>query len=145
NDKSAHKETKNPYYYLREDVNMCKKMLKDFSLDPEEGHIINGHTPVKEIDGENPIKAEGKMIVIDGGFSKAYQSTTGIAGYTLHYNSIGMEHVAHQHCNTKKHVVLNGADERTIRRVVDKGLKGKKIHNTDTRKHIQQNIDVVNV
>ncbi len=100
NDKSAHKETKNPYYYLREDVNMCKKMLKDFGLDPEEGHIINGHTPVKEIDGENPIKAEGKMIVIDGGFSKAYQSTTGIAGYTLLYNSFGMQLVAHQHFNS---------------------------------------------
>lgn len=80
---------------------MCKKMLKDFGLDPEEGHIINGHTPVKEIDGENPIKANGKMIVIDGGFSKAYQSTTGIAGYTLLYNSFGMQLVAHQHFNSK--------------------------------------------
>src|SRR5699024_12283882 len=104
-DKSAHKEAKNPYYYLREDVDMCKKMLKDFGLDPEQGHIINGHTPVKEIDGENTIKAEGKMIVIDGGVSKAYQSTTSIAGYTLLYNSFGMQLVAHQHFNSKKHVL----------------------------------------
>ncbi|MBZ8171616.1 fructose-1,6-bisphosphatase [Staphylococcus cohnii] len=145
NDKSAHKETKNPYYYLREDVNMCKKMLKDFSLDPEEGHIINGHTPVKEIDGENPIKAEGKMIVIDGGFSKAYQSTTGIAGYTLLYNSFGMQLVAHQHFNSKKHVLLNGADELSIRRVVDKELKRKKIRDTNTGKDIQEKIDVLKV
>ncbi|MBB2507169.1 fructose-1,6-bisphosphatase [Staphylococcus cohnii] len=145
NDKSAHKETKNPYYYLREDVNMCKKMLKDFGLDPEEGHIINGHTPVKEIDGENPIKAEGKMIVIDGGFSKAYQSTTGIAGYTLLYNSFGMQLVAHQHFNSKKHVLLNGADELSIRRVVDKELKRKKIRDTNTGKDIQEKIDVLKV
>lgn len=81
---------------------MCRKMLEEFDLDPEQGRIINGHTPVKEIDGENPIKANGKMIVIDGGFSKAYQSTTGIAGYTLLYNSFGMQLVAHKHFGTKK-------------------------------------------
>ncbi|PTI77564.1 fructose-1,6-bisphosphatase [Staphylococcus succinus] len=142
-DKSAHKETKNPYYHLREDVNMCRKMLKDFGLDPDQGHIINGHTPVKEIDGENPIKAEGKMIVIDGGFSKSYQSTTGIAGYTLLYNSFGMQLVAHQHFNSKKHVLLNGADELSIRRVVDKELKRKKIRDTNTGQEIQEKIDIL--
>lgn len=142
-DKSAHKETKNPYYHLREDVDMCKKMLKNFGLDPEQGHIINGHTPVKEIDGENPIKANGKMIVIDGGFSKAYQSTTGIAGYTLLYNSFGMQLVAHQHFNSKKHVLLNGADELSIRRVVDKELKRKKIRDTNTGEEIQEKINIL--
>ncbi|MFQ3872210.1 fructose-1,6-bisphosphatase [Staphylococcus sp. Mo2-7] len=142
-DKSAHKEAKNPYYYLREDVDMCKKMLKDFGLDPEQGHIINGHTPVKEIDGENPIKAEGKMIVIDGGFSKAYQSTTGIAGYTLLYNSFGMRLVAHKHFNSKKHVLLNGADELSIRRVVDKELQRKKIRDTNSGQTIQEKIDIL--
>lgn len=142
-DKSAHKEAKNPYYYLREDVDMCKKMLKDFGLDPEQGHIINGHTPVKEIDGENPIKAEGKMIVIDGGFSKAYQSTTGIAGYTLLYNSFGMQLVAHKHFNSKEHVLLNGADELSIRRVVDKELQRKKIRDTNSGQTIQEKIDIL--
>lgn len=142
-DKSAHKEMKNPYYHLREDVDMCKKMLKNFGLDPEQGHIINGHTPVKEIDGENPIKADGKMIVIDGGFSKAYQSTTGIAGYTLLYNSFGMQLVAHQHFNSKKHVLLNGADELSIRRVVDKELKRKKIRDTNTGEEIQEKINIL--
>ncbi|WP_193013994.1 fructose-1,6-bisphosphatase [Staphylococcus equorum] len=142
-DKPAHKEAKNPYYYLREDVDMCKKMLKDFGLDPEQGHIINGHTPVKEIDGENPIKAEGKMIVIDGGFSKAYQSTTGIAGYTLLYNSFGMQLVAHKHFNSKKHVLLNGADELSIRRVVDKELQRKKIRDTNSGQTIQEKIDIL--
>ncbi|SCT97496.1 fructose-bisphosphatase [Staphylococcus xylosus] len=142
-DKTAHKETKNPYYHLREDVDMCKKMLKDFGLDPEQGHIINGHTPVKEIDGEDPIKADGKMIVIDGGFSKAYQSTTGIAGYTLLYNSFGMQLVAHQHFNSKKHVLLNGADELSTRRVVDKELQRKKIRDTNTGHEIQAQIDIL--
>ncbi|WP_278925904.1 fructose-1,6-bisphosphatase [Staphylococcus auricularis] len=142
-DKAAHKEIKNPYYYLREDVDMCKKMLKDFGLDPEQGRIINGHTPVKEIDGENPIKADGKMLVIDGGFSKAYQSTTGIAGYTLLYNSFGMQLVAHQHFNSKENVLRNGADELSVRRVVDKELERKKIKDTNKGKAIQQEIDIL--
>ncbi|HJE01479.1 fructose-1,6-bisphosphatase [Staphylococcus auricularis] len=142
-DKAAHKEIKNPYYYLREDVDMCKKMLKDFGLDPEQGRIINGHTPVKEIDGENPIKADGKMLVIDGGFSKAYQSTTGIAGYTLLYNSFGMQLVAHQHFNSKENVLRNGADELSVRRVVDKELERKKIKDTNKCKAIQQEIDIL--
>ncbi|MBF7016252.1 fructose-1,6-bisphosphatase [Staphylococcus durrellii] len=142
-DKEAHKETKNPYYHLREDVEMCKKMLKNFGLNPEEAHIINGHTPVKEIDGENPIKADGKMIVIDGGFSKAYQSTTGIAGYTLLYNSFGMQLVAHQHFNSKKHVLLNGADELSTRRVVDKELNRKQIRDTNTGQQIQEKIKIL--
>src|SRR5699024_4501726 len=86
-DKKTHKEEKNPYYSLREKAELAEKFLTEFGLDPDSGHIINGHTPVKEKEGENPIKADGKLIVIDGGFSKAYQSTTGIAGYTLLYNS----------------------------------------------------------
>jgi fructose-1,6-bisphosphatase III len=94
-DKETHKERKNPYYYLREKEEICRKILAEFNLNPDDGHIINGHTPVKEIKGEDPIKANGKMLVIDGGFSKAYQSTTGIAGYTLLYNSFGMKLVAH--------------------------------------------------
>lgn len=126
-DKASHKEEKNPYYYLREDVDMIRKMLKDFDLNPDEGRIINGHTPVKEIDGEDPIKADGKMLVIDGGFSKAYQSTTGIAGYTLLYNSFGMQLVAHQEFNTKEKVLSDGADELSVKRVVDEELTRKKL------------------
>lgn len=123
--KASHKEEKNPYYHLREDVDMIRKMLKDFGLNPDEGRIINGHTPVKEIDGEDPIKADGKMLVIDGGFSKAYQSTTGIAGYTLLYNSFGMQLVAHQEFNTKEKVLSDGSDELSVKRVVDEELQRK--------------------
>ena len=104
-DKETHKERKNPYYHLREEEEICRQILAEFDLDPDQGHIINGHTPVKEINGENPIKANGKMIVIDGGFSKAYQSTTGIAGYTLLYNSYGMQLVAHKQFQSKEDVL----------------------------------------
>ena len=139
-DKASHKEEKNPYYYLREDVGMCRKMLEEFDLDPEQGRIINGHTPVKEIDGEDPIKANGKMLVIDGGFSKAYQKTTGIAGYTLLYNSFGMQLVAHQHFNTKEKVLRNGADALSVRRVVDEELKRKKVRDTNIGLKLKEEI-----
>lgn len=95
-DKATHLEEKNIYYKERDNVATCEMILREFDLDPSKGHIINGHTPVKEKRGENPLKADGKLIVIDGGFSKAYQDTTGLAGYTLLYNSFGMQLVSHQ-------------------------------------------------
>lgn len=143
-DKSTHKERKNPYYHLRENEEICRKILADFDLDPDTGHIINGHTPVKEIEGENPVKANGKMIVIDGGFSKAYQSTTGIAGYTLLYNSYGMQLVAHKHFNSKEDVLLNGTDVLSIKRLVDKELKRKKVRETNIGEKIIQEISILN-
>lgn len=144
-DKASHKEVKNPYYYLREDVDMIHKMLSDFGLNPDEGRIINGHTPVKEIDGEDPIKANGKMLVIDGGFSKAYQSTTGIAGYTLLYNSFGMQLVAHQEFNTKEKVLSDGTDELSVKRVVDEELTRKKIKDTNVGQELQSQIDILKI
>jgi len=143
-DKATHKERKNPYYHLRENEEVCRKILEEFDLNPDAGHIINGHTPVKEIDGENPIKANGKMIVIDGGFSKAYQSTTGIAGYTLLYNSYGMQLVAHKHFNSKEDVLLNGTDVLSIKRLVDKELKRKKVRETNIGEKIIQEIEILN-
>jgi fructose-1,6-bisphosphatase III len=143
-DKATHKERKNPYYYLRENEEICRKILTDFDLNPDNGHIINGHTPVKEIEGENPIKANGKMIVIDGGFSKAYQSTTGIAGYTLLYNSFGMQLVAHKHFNSKEDVLLNGTDVLSIKRVVDEELKRKKVRETNVGEQLLQEISILN-
>lgn len=144
-DKASHKEVKNPYYYLREDVDMIRKMLSNFGLNPDEGRIINGHTPVKEIDGEDPIKADGKMLVIDGGFSKAYQSTTGIAGYTLLYNSFGMQLVAHQEFNTKEKVLSDGTDELSVKRVVDEELTRKKIKDTNVGQELQSQIDILKI
>lgn len=143
-DKATHKEQKNPYYYLRENEDICRKILLEFDLNPDQGHIINGHTPVKEIEGEDPIKANGKMIVIDGGFSKAYQSTTGIAGYTLLYNSYGMQLVAHQHFNSKDDVLLNGTDVLSVKRIVDKELERKKVLETNVGEELLQEISILN-
>lgn len=142
-DKTTHKEKKNPYYHLREKEETCEKILAEFELDPNQGHIINGHTPVKEINGEDPIKANGKMIVIDGGFSKAYQSTTGIAGYTLLYNSFGMQLVAHQHFNSKEEVLLNGTDVLSVKRIVDKELERKKVLETNVGEELLQEVSIL--
>ncbi|KGP89953.1 fructose 1,6-bisphosphatase [Pontibacillus chungwhensis BH030062] len=142
-DKQTHKEIKNPYYYLREKQEVCRDILTDFGLDPDQGHIINGHTPVKEIEGENPVKADGKMIVIDGGFSKAYQSTTGIAGYTLLFNSYGMQIVAHKQFTSKEDVLENGTDVLSVRRLVDKELERKKVLETNVGEELQQEISIL--
>lgn len=143
-DKATHKEIKNPYYYLREKEETCRQILEEFDLDPDQGHIINGHTPVKEINGENPIKANGKLIVIDGGFSKAYQSTTGIAGYTLLYNSFGMQLVAHKHFNSKEDVLQNGTDVLSVKRLVDKELERKKVLETNVGEELLKEISILN-
>lgn len=142
-DKVTHKEIKNHYYHLRENEETCEKILTEFDLDPEHGHIINGHTPVKELEGENPIKANGKIIVIDGGFSKAYQSKTGIAGYTLLYNSYGMKLVAHKHFNSKNEVLHDGTDVLSVKRLVDKELERKKVLETNVGEELCQEINIL--
>ena len=101
-DKATHKEVMNPYYKLCEKVEICDKILEEFGLKTEGSHIINGHVPVKLKDGEKPVKAGGKLFVIDGGLSKAYQSTTGIAGYTLIYNSHHLALAEHMPFDPKK-------------------------------------------
>lgn len=143
-EKETHKERKNPYFYLRENEEICRKILTEFDLNPDDGHIINGHTPVKEISGENPIKANGKMVVIDGGFSKAYQSTTGIAGYTLLFNSFGMQLVAHKKFTSKEDVLLNGTDVLSVKRLVDEELERKKVLETNGGEELLQEICILN-
>lgn len=86
-DKATHKETMNPYYRHVEEESACRMILSAFGLDPKRGHIVNGHVPVKLKHGESPVKGGGRLFMIDGGISKAYQGTTGIGGYTLIYNS----------------------------------------------------------
>jgi fructose-1,6-bisphosphatase-3 len=130
-DKSTHEEIKNPYYYLREEQNIIEDILLEFNIDRDKGHIVNGHTPVKERKGEDPIKANGKLIVIDGGYAKAYQSTTGLAGYTLLYNSFGMQLVSHQPFTSIEDAIENETDIVSTRRVVDKELERKTVRETD--------------
>jgi fructose-1,6-bisphosphatase-3 len=86
-DKATHKEVMNPYYRWLDEPSLCERILHEFGLDPAQSHIINGHVPVKLKAGESPVKGGGRLFVIDGGISKAYQTTTGIGGYTLIYNS----------------------------------------------------------
>ena len=95
-DKSTWTEPQNPYYRYQSSEPVCRMLLREFGLYSENAHIINGHTPIHVKEGENPLKAHGRLIVIDGGFCKAYQKTTGIAGYTLIFNSHGMRLKSHQ-------------------------------------------------
>jgi fructose-1,6-bisphosphatase-3 len=103
-------EEKNPYYRFYQSEETCRMILEDFGLCSPFSHIINGHVPVRALEGESPIKANGKLIVIDGGFCKAYQPKTGIAGYTLIYNSHGMRIMSHQPFATTKKAILENED-----------------------------------
>ena len=126
-DKSLHTENYNAYYTYSEKAEVCMSLLELFGLDSEKGHIINGHVPVKIKNGESPVKADGKLFVIDGGISKAYQSTTGIAGYTLIYDSHSLnlaEHkpfVADESGNTPTIHLVEKLDQRANISDTDKG------------------------
>lgn len=109
-DKSLWEEPKNPYYQLINHEYICINILKEFGLDLHHSHIMNGHVPVKTKDGESPVKGNGRLILIDGGFCKAYHRTTGIAGYTLISNSHGMRIVAHEPFTTVADAVQNNTD-----------------------------------
>ncbi len=109
-DKEAWDEPKNKYYSSWNDENIVEMILKEFSLGGERSHIINGHIPVKKSSGESPVKANGKLILIDGGFCKAYQGATGIAGYTLIYNADGMRISAHESFRGKENAIRDNSD-----------------------------------
>ncbi len=109
-DKNSWKEPQNPYYDLANNEDVCLRILDEFDLRSEHSHIINGHVPVKVKKGESPIKGNGRLLLIDGGFSRAYHNTTGIAGYTLIYNSHGMRIVAHEPFTSTEDAVENNTD-----------------------------------
>ena len=109
-DEVTHKETKNPYYSMMDNEDVINRILTEFGLDANHSHIINGHVPVESKKGESPIKCNGKLLIIDGGFSKAYQGKTGIAGYTLIASSHGMRLVAHEHFESTEAAISNETD-----------------------------------
>lgn len=138
-DKETHKEPKNPYYQLRNNEINCLDILHEFGLD-KTAHIINGHTPVKAKDGESPIKGNGRLIVIDGGFSKPYHSQTGIAGYTLLSNSWGMQLVAHQPFDSIDDAVMNKKDIVSVKRLVDRVENRTRVKETTVGEKLQKEI-----
>ncbi len=140
-EKETHIEEKNAYYALREEEETIRNILAEFGLKGTDSHLINGHTPIKEIKGENPIKANGKLIVIDGGFSKPYQKTTGLAGYTLLYNSYGMQLVAHKPFSSIKQVIEEQDDILSMKRLVDRPVERKLVKDTSVGRKLQNEID----
>lgn len=133
-DKATHRERLNPYYKLSQQEDVCDRILQEFGLYGEGSHIINGHVPVKIKDGEMPVKANGKLFVIDGGLSKAYQKYTGIAGYTLIYNS--------HHLALAEHKPFNPEQENTPRvAIVEKMKNSIMVSDTDKGKELMAQIE----
>ena len=120
---------------------MCDKILENFDTSIEDGHIINGHVPVKAKDGENPVKANGKLIVIDGGFAKAYQPTTGIAGYTLTYNSHGLVLAMNEPFESKNKAIEEGLDIKTQTILKENVISRKRVADTDIGVKLKEEID----
>ena len=140
-DKAVRHEEKGHYYRLRLDPKICDLILDDFGVVGKHRHIINGHVPVKAGDGENPIKAEGKLMVIDGGFSKAYHNTTGIAGYTLVYHSRGLQLVQHEPFSSAEDAARNGTDIKSTTQVVELNADPVCVRDTDIGGELQGQID----
>ena len=139
-DKTPHEEKKGAYFSLADDEETCKTILKEFGLNPATGRIVNGHVPVRTIKGETPIRANGKRFVIDGGFSKPYQEKTGIAGYTLIYNSHGIQLVEHESFENREQAVLSGSDIHSRMLLQDFSGQRMRIKDTDKGKELLEQI-----
>ena len=140
-DKATHKEPKNPYYTYYEKDETIDMILREFGLDSVDSKIINGHIPVEFKKGESPIKCNGRLLVIDGGFSKAYQPKTGIAGYTLIYNSYGFLLAAHEPFVSIAKAVEEGLDIHSDTVLVEHVTKRQMVADTDDGRRIQEEID----
>lgn len=141
-DETAWEEIKDPYYDHIVNTKSCEKILREFGVDPKRfSHIINGHVPVKIKRGESPVKASGKLLVIDGGLSRAYQKQTGIAGYTLLFNSHGLLLSAHDAFESVKSIVAEDSDMRSTLDVVENAPMRLLIEDTDLGRSIQKKID----
>ena len=136
-------EHKGAYFTLADDEEVCKKILKEFGLNPATGRIVNGHVPVRTIKGESPMRANGKRFVIDGGFSKPYQEKTGIAGYTLIYNSHGIQLVEHESFESREQAILSGSDIHNRTLLQDFSGKRIRIKDTDKGKELLEQIEAL--
>lgn len=142
-DKESHEEPKNYYYRYHEDAKVIRSIVEEFGLDFETAHIINGHIPVKSKDGESPIKCGGKLLAIDGGFCKAYQKTTGIAGYTLIYNSNNLRLVSHGPFEGINQAVVQNSDIISTTNVLEVKRQRQRVRDTDNGKRLISQIKIL--
>jgi fructose-1,6-bisphosphatase-3 len=140
-DKITHYEKKNHYFNLEDDEAACNMIFKEFGLDPGASHIINGHVPVRIKNGESPIKANGKLLVIDGGFSRAYHPETGIAGYTLIYNSYGLSLVSHEPFESTQKAIEEGKDIFSTTIILETEVERKRVGDTDIGEELKLQIE----
>ena len=140
-DKSAHTEPKNAYYRHTADPAVCDRILAEFGLTGEHAHIINGHIPVKIKDGESPVHGGGKMLIIDGGFSKAYQKTTGIAGYTLVYNAHGLKLISHEPFKSREDCVVHDTDILSKTEILESLPEPAKVADSDIGTELRRQIE----
>jgi fructose-1,6-bisphosphatase-3 len=139
-DKDTYKEEKGAYFRLRDNEEVCDRILDAFGVKGENRHIINGHVPVHASKGENPIKAGGKLMVIDGGFSEAYHSETGIAGYTLIYHSRGFQLVQHEPFTSTKDAILRGTDIKSSTQIVEMSAHRMLVADTDKGAELREQV-----
>lgn len=139
-DKATWHEEKGAYYELANNRDICERILREFGLDPKDSRIINGHIPVRTIKGETPMRAEGKRFVIDGGFSKPYQEKTGIAGYTLIYNSFGVQLVEHEEFENREQAIRSGSDIHNRIQLTNFASHRMLISDTDKGKQLLEQI-----
>lgn len=139
-DKDTYKEEKGAYFRLRDNDEVCDRILDAFGVKGQNRHIINGHVPVHASKGENPIKAGGRLMVIDGGFSEAYHKETGIAGYTLVYHSRGFELVQHEPFTSTKDAILRGTDIKSTTQIVEMSTHRMLVADTDKGRELCEQI-----
>ena len=140
NDKAVQAEKNGAYYTLANRKDICEKILTEFGLDATTGRIVNGHIPVRTLKGESPMRAEGKRYVIDGGFSKPYQEKTGISGYTLIYNSHGIQLVQHEMFESREQAVLSGSDIHSRTLLQDFTNHRLRVRETDKGQELMQQV-----
>jgi fructose-1,6-bisphosphatase-3 len=141
-DKETHKEGRNPYYTLAfKEEKYCNMILSEFGLNPDSSHIVNGHVPVKVKKGESPIKANGKLFVIDGGMSIPYQKVTGVSGYTLIYNSYGLVLVEHKEFESMSTAIKDEKDIISDRVFIETNATRKSVGDTDVGKELRDQIN----
>lgn len=140
-DKTIFKEEKGYYFQLRNSEEVCDRILDAFGIEGANRHIINGHVPVHVLKGENPIKAGGRLMVIDGGFSEAYHSETGIAGYTLVYHSRGFQLVQHEPFTCTEDAISRGTDIKSTTQIVEMSAHRMLVADTDKGAELRSQIN----